>query len=383
MLYTSEFIATLPEPVPFKNPWVVGLCNFDNSIKTRELIEKWYEELPVDIKPRFKTKLLSIDDEIFKSAFHELSIYRYCHEEGWEVKYEPALPNGLTPDLIVDTKKWGKIAIEVTTVFDADAIGLAEKRRDLVTQKVALINTSKVLDITHHGYPAKDFKPARAAEKVKAWLTTIQDDKNHKKTFDVHGCRFTINIDSKWQKIKPSIGCVMTESNDVSDVPDYTGRIKKKLDEKRKKYSSKSIKIPLLIVLADGIGMVRVDEHAVDKALFGQFTFTWFTDSDKPGQFGRDRSGHFTPSNNPDGEWFGKNTGISGVLFSSYNGDSKFQMQLFHNPVAKIPIQFEPFKIMPQLVLTEQKPHITMRWAVNKPDNYVENPENNAVGFSV
>lgn len=383
MLYTPEFVASLPKPVPFVNPWVVGLCNFDNSVKTRALIEKWYEELPNDIKPRFKAKLLSVDDEAFKSAFHELAIYRYCYEEGWEIEYEPELPNGLTPDLIVDTKQWGKIAIEVTTVFDADEIGLGEKRRNMLTQKVALLDTDKVLDITHHGYPLANYKPARAAEKVKEWLATIRENKSHKKTFDLCGCRFTIAIDSRMQEYKPSIGCVLTESNDVSDVPDYTNRIKKKLNQKRMKYSSKTLDIPLLIVLADGVGLVRVDEHAVDKALFGQFTYTWFMDSDKPGQFGRDRSGHFTPSNNPEGEWFGKNTGISGVLFSSYKGDGNFQMQLFHNPVGKLPIPFEAFKIMPQLVVSEQKPHITMRWAVNKPDNYIENPENNRVAFSI
>lgn len=381
MLYTPEFVASLPKPVPFKNSWVVAVCNFKNSTKTRELIEKWYEELPDDIKPRFKAKLLSIDDEVFKTAFHELSIYRYCKEEGWDIEYEPKLPSSLTPDFIVDTKKWGKIAIEVTTVFDADGINNAEKRRDMLTQKVALINTSKVLGITHHGYPATDYKPARAAEKVKAWLDTITDEENHKKMFEVHDCRFTIEIDKEVQSFKPSIGCVFTESNDVSNVPDYTDRIKKKLNQKRMKYSSKSIDMPLLIVLADGVGLVRVDEHAVDKALFGQFTFTWYTNSNKPGQFGRDRSGHFTPSNDAQGDWFGKNTGISGVLYSSYKGDGLFQMQLFHNPVAKMPIPFEPFKIMPQLVLAEKKPHITMRWAVNKQDNYIDKPEDQRVAF--
>lgn len=381
MLYTPDFVASLPKPLPFKNPWVVGLCNFDNSVKTRELIEKWYDELPEDIKPRFTAKLLSTDDEIFIPAFHELAIYRYCTEEDWDVEYEPELENGLTPDLIVDTKQWGKIAIEVTTVFDADGIKLGERRRDSITQKVALIDTKKVLEITHHGYPESSYKPARAAAKVKSWLDSIDDEGNHKKTFDEYGCRFTISVNKRVQTFKPSVGCVFSESNDVSNVPDYTGRIKKKLNQKRMKYSSKNIGMPLLIVLADGIGQVRVDEHAVDKALFGQFTFTWFTDSDKPGQFGRDRSGHFTPSNDPKGDWFGKNTGISGVLFSSYKGDGNFQMQLFHNPVATIPVSFEPFKIMPQLVLAEQKPHITMKWAVNKQDNYIENPENQRITF--
>jgi hypothetical protein len=380
MLYTPEFVASLPKPVPFVNPWVIALCNFDNGVKTRELIEKWYEELPDDIKPRFKAKLLSIDDEVFKPAFHELSIYRYCQEEGWDIEYEPELPNGLTPDLIVDTKKWGKLAIEVTTVFDANGIKLGEKRKQLLLQKISLIETDKVLELTHQAFPLPDFKPAQAAAKVKAWLDTIQDEKKHVKTFDVAGCQFKIETTKKIYK--PTIGCVLAEFSGVNDVPNYADRIKRKLNQKRTKYSSKTIDMPLLIVLADGVGLVRVDEHAIDKALFGQFTFTIFTNSDKPGQFGRDRSGHFTPSNDARGDWFGKNTGISSVLFSSYKGEGHFQMQMFHNPVAKLPIPFEPFKIMPQLVLVEKKPNITMRWAIKKQDNYIENPENSRVAFN-
>jgi hypothetical protein len=381
VLYTKEFIASLPKPVPFKNPWVVAFCNFKSHAKTCELVEKWYEELPDEIKPRFKAKLLSSDDEVFIPAFHELSIYRFCQEEGWDIQYEPELENGLTPDLVVDTKKWGKVAIEVTTVFDADGIKLGERRRDTLTQKVALIKTDKVLEIGHHGYPQADYKPAQAAAKVKAWLDTIQDDKTHKKTFDVHGCDFTITVDKKVQTFKPTQGCVYAEFNDVSDVPDYSDRIKRKLNQKRIKYSSKSINIPLLVVLADGVGLVRVDEHAVDKALFGQFTFTWYTDSNKAGQFGRDRSGHFTPSNDKEGNWFGKNTGISSVMFSSYEGGGKFHMQLFNNPVAEQPLPFEPFKIIPQLVMAEKKPHITLRWAIDEAANYIDKPEERRIGF--
>jgi hypothetical protein len=267
------------------------------------------------------------------------------------------------------------------TLTESSLVRGAERRRDTLTQKVALIKTDKVLEIGHHGYPQADYKPAQAAAKVKAWLDTIQDDKTHKKTFDVHGCDFTITVDKKVQTFKPTQGCVYAEFNDVSDVPDYSDRIKRKLNQKRIKYSSKSINIPLLVVLADGVGLVRVDEHAVDKALFGQFTFTWYTDSNKAGQFGRDRSGHFTPSNDKEGNWFGKNTGISSVMFSSYEGGGKFHMQLFNNPVAEQPLPFEPFKIIPQLVMAEKKPHITLRWAIDEAANYIDKPEERRIGF--
>lgn len=382
MLYTQEFISTLPKPVPFKNPWMVAFCHFESHAKTRKLVEKWYAELPEDIKPKFKKKLLSIDDEVFIPAFHELSIYRFCQEEVWDIQYEPELDNGLTPDFIVDTREWGKLAIEVTTVFDADDVKFGEKRRDMLTQKVALIKTDKILEITHHGYPLAGYKPAQAAAKVGAWLDTIQDNKTHKKTFELHGCHFTIAVDKRVQSFKPTQGCVYAELNDISNVPNYSGRIKKKLNQKRMKYSSKNINRPLLIVLADGVGLSRVDEHAVDKALFGQFTITWDTNNDNPGQYGRDRSGHFTPSNDKEGNWLGKNTGISGVMFSSYEGGGKFHVQLFSNPVAQRPLPFEPFKIIPQLVVAEKKPNITLKWAVDRPDNFLDKPEDYRVIFN-
>ncbi|MEO8863010.1 MAG: hypothetical protein ABI354_01675, partial [Candidatus Saccharimonadales bacterium] len=106
MLYTQEFIDNLPPVYPFENPWVVMFCSVEVKKPMRDMIELWYGELPEYMKPRFKDKLLSIDNNVFISAFHELAIYRYCIEEGWEVEYEPTLSNGLTPDLLVRSKEY-------------------------------------------------------------------------------------------------------------------------------------------------------------------------------------------------------------------------------------------------------------------------------------
>lgn len=383
MLYTKEFIDNLPPMHPFENPWIIAMCKLDAQKPMREMIEVWYEELPDDIKQQFKGKLLSTNNDVFIAAFHELAIYRYCIEEGWEVDYEPTLNNGLTPDLLVHSKDYGDFVIEVTTLFDSEGVAKAVARKEELTQRIAAIETDHVLNISYSGYPQPDYNPRKLASAVKAWLDGLaEDEKVYSKTFDQDGCQ--VKVEASKDRIKfprPNMGCVLAVMED-GHVPDYSTRAKRKLDEKRKKYSSKTLGIPLVVVLADGVGRMRVDSYLIDKTLFGQYQVTVTCDGSKPPTMSRDRSGHFTPSNDERGEWFGKNTGISAVLFSSFRGGNKFQMKLLHNPVASIEMPYGAFEKMPQLVRTQDKPHVVMRWTLAKPDNFIDNDEEQEIMFN-
>jgi|GEM_PF-2222377 len=382
MLYTQEFIDTLPAMHPFENPWVVALCRVEAQKDMKEMIEVWYDALPEGMKLRFKDKLLSTDNAIFVAAFHELAIYRYCIEEGWNVEYEPTLDNGLTPDLLVHSKEYGDFIVEVTTLFDSEEVAKAVVRKEELTQRIAAIKTDHVLNINYSGYPQKDYSSKKLANAIKVWLDSLPDDeKVHRKTFDQNGCYVKVEASKDRKKFpRPNMGCVLVVGED-GHVPDYSIRAKRKLDEKRKKYSSKEIGIPLVVVLADGVGRMRVDSYLIDKALFGQYQVTITNDGSKPPAMTRDRSGHFTPSNDERGEWFGKNTGISAVMFSSFRGRNKFQMKVLHNPVASVEMPYGPFEKMPQLVRTEDKPHVVMRWTLGRPDNFIENDEEQEIMF--
>jgi hypothetical protein len=299
MLYTNEFIATLPDVIQFENPWVVTICKLDVHEPLRALIEQWFENLPDDAKAKLRAKLQSQDNDIYIAAFHELAIHQYCLEEGWKVEYEPTLPNGLTPDLVIHTQEHGDFCVDVTTLFDSEGVAAEHRRKEQVTQKVTAIKTDFVLELNFLDFPAQDFKPAQLANVIQLWL-----------------------------------------------------------------------------------GLIRADADTVDKALFGQHQLTWYTDGNRPAQFGRDRSGFFTPSNDAEGNWRGKNTGISAVMHSSYKSDCKFQMQMSHNPFAQHPLPFELFSKMPQLIRVPNGNDIKLAWALNEQTNIIENPENSFIQFS-
>lgn len=383
MLYTQEFIDSLSPMRPFENPWVVALCRLEEQKKMKDMIEQWYADLPDVMKLRLKGKLLSVDNDIFVSAFHELAIYRYCLEEGWDVEYEPTLKSGLTPDLLVHSKEYGDFLVEVTTLFDSEKIAKAVVRQEALTQAISAIQTDFVLGLHYdRGYPLVNFEPKKLAKAIKDWLDTLPDDKRmHKKLFDQYGCTVQVRASKNRAEMpRPRRGSVLM-IGEGGAVPDYSIRAKRKLDEKRKKYSSKDVGMPLVIVLADGVGRLRVDSYLIDRTLFGQYQVTFTADGSKPPEMTRDRSGHFTPRNDENGEWFGKNTGVSAVMFSTFRGGKNFHMKLFHNPVASIEMPYGAFFKMPQLVRTEKNPNIVMKWTLNKADNYIEDEDNQMVTF--
>lgn len=380
MLYDEEFERNLPDKVPFENPWVIGICKFDVQKELRAMLERWFAELPDDIKPKFYSKLRSLNNEEFIPAFHELVLYRYCVEEGWQVEYEQPLDNGLTPDLMVHSTEHGDFIIEVTTLFDGESVARGVKRKEELTQKIGQIETNFVLGLNYDSYPPVGFLPKKILKEISNWLTRLSPEiKSAKKTFG--GDEFRLEVEASTTMPKPSIGCVLSVM-EGGGVPNYSTRVKRKLDEKRKKYNSKDLGIPVVVALADGVGRMRVDGFLIDRSLFGEHQVTIKTNSDEPPVMTRDRSGHFTPSNDATGKWSGKNTGISGVLFSSYRGSSEgFEMKVYHNPVAEIPLPYNIFSKMPQLVRTDNGKDINLNWTLGTPDNKIDDEGSQRILF--
>jgi len=370
MLFSEKYILDLPGLEPFENPWVVTVCKVPELDPLKVQIEKWYDELPDTLKPRFRPGLLSKNDDKFITAFHEIVIYRYCIEEGWEVEYEPVLDNGLTPDLLVHTKDKGDFIIEITTLFDSANVAAGVVREIELVRRVSAIKTEFVLEISFEDSPLKDFNPKKFAAEVEKWLDQLPDDKErHRKLFNVHGCTAKIVADKTLPK--PRIGCILMIGNGGA-VPDYSKRLKTKLDDKRRKYSSKQQGIPLLIVVGDGVGHMRVDRHLIDRTLFGQDQLTIYTDDSKAPRMSKDRSGYFTPSNDTNGKWIGKNTGVSAVLLSSYNGSEGYEMEMFHNPLASVELPYELFSKLPQMTPIVDGQNLTLKRTIGTKESLAE-----------
>lgn len=375
MLYDKAFIKQLPEVKQFENPWLVGICKMEHNKELRELIEKWYLHIPEADRPKLETKLKSLKDEDFIPAVYELAIHQFCIEEGWKVEYEPTLPNGFTPDLRVTLKDGKQFILDATSIFDnADYVKANNKKIEL-THKISAISTKLILSLHYLRLPDPDAKPKLVINQITKWLEQLpNDNKKHKKTFDVGG--YSIEVETEPKAPKPKGGCVYSVMDPGMSVPDYSRRIKSVLDDKRRKYSSKDTGMPLVVMVADAIGRIRADETTIDRTLFGQYQIS-FTIGDTSGssRMERDRSGYFVPSNDENGNWIGKNTGVSAVMYASVKEKGSFQMQLFHNPVPHIPLDPAIFEKMPQLLVFTEKPSLTMRWAVT-------NPEQSRIHFS-
>jgi hypothetical protein len=368
MLYDKKFINKLPEMKQFENPWLVGICKFEKNQELKKLVEKWYANIPIEHQAKLKTKLRSIKDSEFVSAFYELVAHQYCLEEGWEVEYEPRQPSGKAPDFLVKTKSGYEFILEVATIFDSADVKSANDKKEEVTHAITIIKTPFKLHLEYKILPDSRVEPKEVAKLVKEWLEKLDPNDTKKKNKMGFGYKsLSVMVEAIIDAPKPSMGCVLSVMDPGGQVPDYSERIKSVLDDKSKKYSSKKTKLPLVVMVGDGVGRIRMSESTIDRTLFGRDMIT-FGDEKNPPHWHKDRSGHFTPSNDENFEWFGKRTGLSAVLYCSLKEKGSFQMQVFHNPIPHIQLSEEVFYKMPQLLKWENKQGIVMRWVVSNPE---------------
>ncbi len=335
----------------------------------RQLIEKWYKNLPEEHKPKFKNKLKSLEDEVFIPTLYELVTHQYCLEEGWTIEYEPKVVTGKNPDFLVTTKSGYKFILEVATTMDSKDIKTSNKKVQEVTEAISAISTPFKLDLHYLINPNDKVKLKVVAKMVKDWvdkLDTTNTSKRYEMNFGHHS--LSLKVQAIIDAPKPTGGCVLSVMDVGGAVPDYSDRIKSVLDDKANKYSSKKTKLPLIVMIADGVGRIRMSETTIDRTLFGRDMIT-FGDHDNPPMWHKDRSGHFTPSKDENLEWFGKRTGLSAVLYCSLREKSSFQMQVFHNPFPNIPLDEGVFFKMPQLLKWENEKGIIMKWVISNPES--------------
>lgn len=368
MLYDKKFVDSLPDAFHFENPWVVGICTYDHNKKLRALIEKWYAELPDDMKPDFYKKLRSLNNTDMIPAFYELMVYRYCIEEGWKVEHEQPLESGKTPDFVITTKSGYRFVIEVASLFDSQDILDASKKKREFTEKVSKLNTHHILELQYDSLPTHDAKPGVALRRVKDWLKDVPDDgERHMCGFGATGTGYHFQITVNDKLPKPSEGCLFSVGDGAGSVPNYSDRIKGIFDKKRKLYSSKKTGLPLVVVITDAIGFLRGDVETIDRALYGQMTITFGLGSTGDPVAGRDRSGYFTPSNDEDGSWKGKNEGVSAIIYAAIKENATFSIQLFNNPFPHMELDMNIFRKMPQLMPWVTPEKLEMRWVVENP----------------
>jgi len=370
VLFDKEFISSLPDARQFENPWLVAMCKMDKNQQNKELIEKWFSNLTTKSQPDFKKRLRSLKNSIFIPAYYELMMHQFCLEEGWEVEYEPVLDTGFKPDLLVTTRNNYKFIIEVLTVFDSDAVDKSNSRQQELTHLISNIKTQFILSLHYKEDPSESVKTSLMINSIKSWLSHLDSSnpkKIHKKTFKQGG--YNLSAEAMFSNPIASNNCVWTVMEPGGMVPNYSERIKSGLDDKSKKFGSKKTKLPLVVMIADGVGRIRLDEKALDKTLFGDDVITFSYDGKAPPKAHKSRNGYFTPSNDAKGQWVGRRSSVSAVLYCSKQERSTFQLQMFHNPLPFFPLDNEIFYKVPQLLQTVFTGGMQMRWVITNPED--------------
>jgi hypothetical protein len=269
---------------------------------------------------------------------------------------------------VVTTDTGHKFILDATTVFDSGDLAKANTKKVELTHQISAIKTNKILNLHYLELPTATARPKVITKLVSQWLESLPSTvRRRKKVFNASG--YNLEVEASSSGPKPKGGCIFSVMDPGMSVPDYSRRIKSVLDDKRRKYSSKNTGLPLVVMVGDAVGLVRTDEGAIDKTLFGQHQITFSLSGDDPPQMQRDRSGYFTPRNAPDGTWSGKNTGVSAVMYASLKEKGSFQMQVFHNPLPHLTLEEQTFQKMPQLLRFSTTPGITMRWTITNPEH--------------
>ena len=368
MIFNKHFIDHLPAVTQGENPWVISICKMEHNKQLMKLMEKWFLNIPDNSKPKFLARLQSQKNNDFIPAFYELAMHQFCIEEGWQVKYEPTLPSGYTPDLFITTDRGYEFVLDVTTLFDNQDYAKANDKKIQLTRQISTLKTKHTISLHYLKLPAPSGTPKPVIKQVEKWLNEVTENtKKCKKIFNIGGYNIEVEILPKIPK--PKNGCIFIIQDPGLSTPDYTNRIKSSIDDKRTKYSSKKTNLPLVIMVGDAVGLIRADETAIDKALFGQLQITSNINVDNTTSLQRDRSGYFTPSleNN---EWRGKNTGVSAIMYGSIKEKGSLQMQLFHNPLPYIMLDPKLFEKMPQLlVFNSTNASLQMKWVISNPQD--------------
>src|SRR5690606_15633162 len=89
--------------------------------RLREVLERWFSDLPVDRRAELRTRFKSKDERHSLAAFWELYLHASMRAAGYQVEFHPETPEGKgRPDFLVKTKE-ETFYLEATLVADSNA----------------------------------------------------------------------------------------------------------------------------------------------------------------------------------------------------------------------------------------------------------------------
>jgi hypothetical protein len=144
----------------------------------RQLLESLFSEYPEDERAELRARIVSGDDQHFRSATFELVLHAYLRKAGFHVEVHPALPNGLSarPDFKVTGSDNLAFYLEATLCpsrFDKSEHPLISSTLDSMGEKT---HQNFYVGVKSTGIPNTQPSAKKLGKEVMQWLDTLDVD---------------------------------------------------------------------------------------------------------------------------------------------------------------------------------------------------------------
>lgn len=103
--------------------------------RVRQVLTQWLDNYPARHRANLVTRFRSQDDQVHQAAFFELFLHQFITIQGFRVlEIEPILPNGRSPDFLVETPQGVRFYLEgtVATGTAPNQVGTERRVRDIL-----------------------------------------------------------------------------------------------------------------------------------------------------------------------------------------------------------------------------------------------------------
>lgn len=349
-IYSPELISSLPLTNKYRHPFIVTLCKSKNKfyLELRELIEKWYSNLNVNEKSSLKSRLISLKDDSFFSAFFELMLFQYFKEEKVCVDLNKVFENK-TPDIFV-AKDNQNVIIEVDTIIGKKEVRNSEGLFDELLKKLDKVEDKYRFDIHLRKIEPENIDYKKLVSVILDKLKKIPKKENIQRDFEIDSYGFKGTIYVEYDK-----SLTMHDERVVSWGRTWWGDldldlVRDSIRKKIKKYKPIIDKNPFVVAVCNP-GSIGPTNSTIESALFGQLKLLFEVPSLEPKtKLARDNSGLIVPRSEKSAPL---NTSLSAVLYIRLDLSMDFplfEMKAFHNPWAKNKLNENLFYKIPQLI---------------------------------
>ncbi len=299
----------------------------------RNLLEKWFDQLPeaakADIRGRFRDR----DDVQHKSSFYELFWYALLRCSGYDVEIHPTVANvSANPDFLAGRNGVSQFYLEATLAMPAGDPAAGRRLAELHDTLDRMNSPDYFLEFEYRGSPEGNIRGRALRERLERWLQQLNFEEISRLYQDQnHGAIPTFPWSEQGLSLTFSPIPMLRTHDDI----------RASLEGKATKYGD--LELPLIVAV--NVMDDFCDDDDLWNALFGEEQFVTIRQHD--GQW-RDQWGARVPN----GAWHGRagarNTLVSAVAFTHQLSPSNLRnrdVDLIHNPCATHPLPADAFRL--------------------------------------